>query len=170
MSMRNRNRVRNVRYAARHPAQVLQCSPAVMSMRNRARDHLSKARDHISDVPVHARIAANRIHVRASNAWHRAAGHRIQGARGRLANARAVRAQQRGRRDLPRRAADNLRSSLPIVRDRIDTSTGRPNRDSRQIGRTIDESLARMAPQRRRDARASLDEARRLGRTQGRVR
>jgi hypothetical protein len=170
MSTRSRNRVRNARYVARHPVQTLQCSPAVMSMRNRARDHLGKARDHISDVPVHARIAANRIHVRASNAWHRAAGHRIQGARGRLANARAVRARQRGRRDLPRRAADNIRSSVPAYRNRVDPSTGRPNRDSRQIGRTIDESLARMAPQRRRDARASLDEARRLGRTQGRVR
>jgi hypothetical protein len=84
--------------------------------------------------------------VRVSNAWHRAAGNRIQGARGRLANARAARARQRGRRDLPRRAADNLRSSLPIVRDRIDPSTGRPNRDSRQMGRTLDESLARRKP------------------------
>jgi hypothetical protein len=141
---------------------------------------MSKVRDYVSDAPVYARIGANRIHVRASNAWHRAAGHRIQeargrlsnarAARGRLSNARAARARQRGRRDLPRRAADNIRSSAPVYRNRVDPSTGRPNRDSRQIGRTIDESLARMAPQRRRDARASLDEARRLGRTQGRVR
>jgi hypothetical protein len=103
---------------------------------------MSTIRDHLHDLRVH--IASGRVHV--SNAWYRAAGHRIQGVRGRLHNARVVRAQQRGRRDLPRRAADSLRSSLLVYRDRINPSTGRPNRDSRQIGRGLDESLTRRKP------------------------
>lgn len=99
-------------------------------------------RDHLSD--LRAWLGNGRVSV--SNAWYRVAGHRIQGVRGRLHNARVVRAQQRGRRDLPRRAADSLRSSLPGYRNRINPSTGRPNRDSRQTGRLLDADLAWRRP------------------------
>jgi len=103
---------------------------------------LSSVRDHVSDVPARTRIAANRVHVRASNAWYRVAGYRLQGARARLSNRRNQRMIKRGRRDLPRRAADSLRSSLPLYRGRIDPATGRPNRDRRALGRAHDTPAA----------------------------
>ena len=106
---------------------------------------MSRLRDYLSDL---RRYYLPETATRARDAWHRAAGRRIEGARGRIANARAARARQRGRRDLPRRAADNLRSSLPVYRSRINPGTGRPNRDSRALGRTCDAALARMAPRR----------------------
>lgn len=108
---------------------------------------MNSPRDHIA--ALRWRAANGRVH--ASNAWYRAVGRRIQGARGQLANTRAARAHQRGRRDLPRRTADTLRSSLPVVRNRIDPATGHPNRDSRHLGRTTDASLARMKATRERD-------------------
>ena len=107
------------------------------------------ARDRLSDVPVRARLAANRVRTGASNAWYRAAGRRISGTRQGISNARSSRAIERGRRDLPARASAGLRSSLPVVRNRIDRSTGRQNRDARVMGRLSDQSLARMAPARR---------------------
>lgn len=112
---------------------------------------MSKARDYLSDL---RRYHLPNARTKASNAWHRAAGRHIRTARGWISNARAERAQRRGRRDLPRRAADSLRSSLPVFRNRIDPATGRPNRDSRGLGRATDRELARWAPQRREAARA----------------
>ena len=102
------------------------------------------ARDHLHDL----RWRAANGKVRVQNAWYRAAGRRIDSTRTGLSNARNQRAMERGKRDLPARAADSLRSSLPVVRDRIDTRTGRPNRDARDMGRLSDKSLARMAPAR----------------------
>lgn len=108
----------------------------------------ASVRDHVSDIPVRTRLAANRAHVAASNGWHRAAGKHIQGARAKLSNARNRRAIERGRRDLPRRTADSLRSSPPVVRNQIDPRTGHKNRDAKRMGRLSDQSLARMAPAR----------------------
>ena len=66
----------------------------------------------------------------------------------RISNWRNRRAIARGKRDLPAKAADQVRSRTPVLRDRIDPSTGRPNRDARDMGRLSDKSLARMAPAR----------------------
>jgi hypothetical protein len=108
---------------------------------------VSRARDYMSDLRRYYLPAAR---TRASNAWHRAAGQHIQGARGRFSNWRNQRAWDRGGRDLPCRAGDQARSRTPVVRNRINPATERPHRDDRQLGRTADRSLARMAPARRR--------------------
>lgn len=120
---------------------------------------MSSLRDHLHD--LRWRAANGRTH--ASNAWYRAVGRHIWGARGRLHNARVVRAQQRGRRDLPRRAADSLRSSLPVYRNRINPATGRPNHDSRRTGRLLDADLAWRKPTNARinAAEAALERQRR---------
>ena len=78
-------------------------------------------------------------------------------------NWRNRRTLDRGKRDLPARAGDQIRSRTPVVRSRVNPATGRPHRDDRNMGRLSDQSLARMAPQRRRDAQAA-------GRTRGRTR
>ena len=105
------------------------------------------ARDHLDD--LRWRAANGRVH--ASNAWYRAAGRRISGARTGISNWRNQRTIDRGRRPRTTQAADTIRSSVPVYRDRIDTGTGRPHRDDRDLGRTSDQSLARMAPVRRAD-------------------
>lgn len=81
--------------------------------------------------------------TRASNAWHHAVGKRVQGARQQFRNSRNQRARNRGRRDLPARTGDQIRSRTPVVRDRINRGTGRPHRDDRNSGRLSDQALAR---------------------------
>ena len=98
-------------------------------------------RDYLHDIPVYARLAANRTRVGVSNAWHRAAGRHVQGGRARISNWRNRRAIAQGRRDVAARTGDQVRSRTPVLRDRIDRSTGRPNRDARRIGRQRDVSL-----------------------------
>ena len=70
-------------------------------------------------------------------------------------NWRNRRTLDRGKRDLPARAGDQIRSRAPVVRSRINPATGRPHRDDRDLGRTTDQSLARMAPRRRADRAAT---------------
>lgn len=112
---------------------------------------MASIRDHVSDIPVRTRLAANRARVGASNAWYRAAGRRISGTRTGLSNWRNQRTLDRGRRPRTTQAADAVRSSAPVYRNRVNPATGRPHRDDRSMGRTSDQSLARMAPQRRAD-------------------
>ena len=102
---------------------------------------MSTFRDYASDAPVYARLAANRARVHASNAWHRAAGRHIQGGRARLSSWRNRRAIARGRRDVVARAGAQVRTRTPVLRNRIDPSTGRPNRDARRLGRQRDVML-----------------------------
>ena len=102
---------------------------------------MSTIRDYLSDAPVYARLAANRVRVHASNAWHRAIGRHIQTQRARFRNFRTTRDIRRGRRDIATRAGDQVRSRTPVLRNRIDPSTGRQNRDARRIGRQRDVSL-----------------------------
>jgi hypothetical protein len=101
---------------------------------------VSTPRDHLTAL----RWRAANGRTRVSNAWYRLAGRRVSGARTRVSNWRNRRTLERGRRDLPARAADGLRSSLPVYRNRTDRRTGRPNRDAREIGKRNGESLARM--------------------------
>ena len=71
-------------------------------------------------------------------------------------NWRGQKARERGRRDLPARAGDQVRSRTPVVRNRINPGTGRPHRDDRHMGRLSDQSLARFkrtAPPRTRSTR-----------------
>ena len=115
--------------------------------------------NHIRDYPgnVRARTGTGivyRAHVAASNAWYRVAGRRISGARMGVSNWRNQRTLERGRRPRTTQAADAARSSVPLYRDRINPGTGRPHRDDRQLGRTSDASLARMAPRVRADRAA----------------
>jgi len=110
---------------------------------------VSTIRDYVSDAPVYARLAANRVRVGASSAWYRAAGRRIQGSRARFSNWRNRKAiargrrdvVARGRRDVVARVGDQVRSRTPVLRNRIDPSTGRQNRDARRTGRQRDVSL-----------------------------
>lgn len=51
----------------------------------------------------------------------------------------------RGRSPLPERLTRPLRSSLPVYRNRVSPATGRPRRDDRQLGKTMDRSLAQRA-------------------------
>jgi hypothetical protein len=113
---------------------------------------MSSLRDHVSDVPARTRIAANRVRAGASNAWHRAAGNRIHGARTGLSNARNRRTLERGR--APRLTGANaaVSSRLPVYRNRVNRATGNKHREDARLHRSGNESLARMAPQRRRDA------------------
>jgi hypothetical protein len=120
---------------------------------------MSKPRDHLHD--LRWRLANGR--TRVSNAWYRAAGRRISGARQGISNWRNQRTLDRGRRPRTTQAADAARSSAPVYRNRINTGTGRPHRDDRQLGRTTDQSLARMAPRRRSDAASR--QAQQRGRT-----
>jgi len=108
---------------------------------------VSKARDYAGDL---RRYYLPKARTHASNAWHRAAGRHIQTVRGRLSNARNLRDIQRGRRDLPRRAADQVRSRTPVYRNRINRATGRPHRDDRDMGRSSDKTLTRLADGQRR--------------------
>jgi hypothetical protein len=85
------------------------------------------------------------VRTRASNAWHRAVGRHVQGGRTRLSNWRNRKALERGRRDIPARVADQVRSRTPVVRDRVNRATGRPHRDDARMGRLSDQSLARQA-------------------------
>lgn len=103
-------------------------------------------RDHLDT--LRWRAANGRTHV--SNAWHRAVGHRLAGARTGFGNWRNLRAIQRGRRDVPARIGDQVRSRTPVVRSRINRATGRPHRDDREMGRSSDRSLARLAEGQRR--------------------
>ena len=73
----------------------------------------------------------------------------------RLAEWRARRDRLRGTRDAAARAGDAIRSRTPVLRDRQNPASGRPHRDDQRVGRAIDRSLARKAPQRRQDARAA---------------
>jgi hypothetical protein len=93
---------------------------------------------------------------------HWARSH-VTGNRQRLSNWRNRRTLERGRRPRATQAADAARSSVPVYRNRVNPATGRPHRDDRQLGRTTDQSLARMAPQRRADAAARQPQQR--GRT-----
>jgi hypothetical protein len=127
---------------------------------------MNSPRDHLS--ALRWRAANGRVH--ASNAWYRAAGRRVSGARAEHRNRVNRRAIDRGRATRLDGAVAVLTSRTPVVRDRINPATGRRRRVDAMMHRTRNEGLARMAPTRRRDAQASLDEARRLGRTQGRVR
>jgi hypothetical protein len=106
-----------------------------------------------------SRIRYGPLATRISNAWYRAAGHRIQGARQGFSNWRNQCTLDRGKRDLPARAGDQVRSRTPVLRSRINRGTGRPHRDDRDMGRLSDQSLARMAPVRRAD-RASRGRSR----------
>jgi hypothetical protein len=85
------------------------------------------------------RLGNGRVH--ASNAWHYAAGRHIQTAQARIHNWRTIRNIQRGRRDIVDRAADQVRARTPVLRDRIDRRTGRPNRTAASTGRQRDETL-----------------------------
>ena len=113
---------------------------------------MSKIRDHVSDVPARTRIAANRVRVGASNAWHRAAGNRIRGARTGLSNRRNQRTLERGRAPRLTGARAAISSRLPVYRNGVNPAHGNPHREDARLHRTGNESLARMAPQRRRDA------------------
>jgi hypothetical protein len=115
---------------------------------NSPRDHLSALR---------WRLGNGRVNV--SNAWHRAAGHRIHGARGGIGNARSRRTLERGR--APRLTGANaaVSSRLPVYRSRVNPATGRPHRDDARLHRTGNEGLARLAPQRQRDAQAARGRA-----------
>lgn len=73
----------------------------------------------------------------------------------RISNWRNRRTIERGRRPRTTQAADQVRSRAPLYRDRVNPATGRPHRDDALLGRTSDRALARMAPQRQRDARGS---------------
>jgi hypothetical protein len=88
--------------------------------------------------------------TRISNGWYRLAGRRISGWRQQHRNWLNRRAIERGRSPLPERATRGLRSSLPVYRNRVNTATGRPHRDDREIGRVSDASLARMKQRRER--------------------
>lgn len=101
---------------------------------------MSTPRDYLSDL---RRYYLPKAGTRARDAWHHAAGRHIQGDRARISNWRNAKARARGRRDIAARAADQVRSRTPVVRNRIDRSTGRPNRDARRMGRLSDQSLAR---------------------------
>lgn len=81
----------------------------------------------------------------------------------RLSNWRNRRALGRGKRDLPARAGDQVRSRTPVLRSRINPATGRQHSHDRESGRLSDQSLGRWAEQRQRDAQAA-------GRTRGRSR
>jgi hypothetical protein len=59
----------------------------------------------------------------------------------RISNWRNRKAITRGRRDAVARAGDQVRSRTPVLRNRIDPSTGRPNRDARRIGWQRDVTL-----------------------------
>ncbi len=91
--------------------------------------------------------------VRASNAWYRIAGRPVQGRRQRVGNWRNGRAIARGRRDVVARAGDQVRSRMPVVRNRVNPATGRPHRDDAWMGRLSDRSLARMKAGRAQDNR-----------------
>jgi hypothetical protein len=73
------------------------------------------------------------------------------GNRQRLSNWRNRRTLERGRRPRTTQAADAARSSVPVYRNRINRGTGRPHRDDRDMGRTMDQSLDRMARNRQAD-------------------
>ncbi len=60
----------------------------------------------------------------------------------------------RGKRDLAARCGDQVRSRIPVYRNRVSLATGRPHRMDREYGRGIDRSLGR-----RRDSRIA-EEAR----------
>ena len=110
------------------------------------------------------RLANGRVH--ASNAWYRAAGRRISGTRTQLSNWRNLRAIQRGHRDIPARAGDQIRSRAPVVRARINRATGRPHGDDVRMGQASDRTLARLAEQQRRLRPAEArNRAARAGRT-----
>ncbi len=100
---------------------------------------MSRAGDYLSD----ARWYLAKGRVRVSNAWYRAVGERVQAARTGFRNRRNARTIRRGKRDLPAKAGDQIRSRTPVVRDRINRGTGRPHRDDRMLGRVSDQSLAR---------------------------
>jgi hypothetical protein len=68
-------------------------------------------------------------------------------------NWRGQKARERGRRDIPARVGDQVRSRTPVVRDRINRGTGRPHRDDRDMGRLSDQSLARFKQRRTRSTR-----------------
>lgn len=111
---------------------------------------------------VRWRLANGRVHV--SNAWYRAAGRRIRGARTQFSNRRNLKAIQRGRRDIPARVGDQVRSRTPVVRARINRSTGRPHGDDVRTGRAIDRTLA-LRQQRDLRAAAARNRASRAGRS-----
>ena len=138
---RTRDRVADAPAAARHRLRM-----TGWRLADAGRSARDSARDHVSDVPVRTRLAANRVHVAASNAWYYVAARRIHGARQGISNARNQRTLERGRRPRTTQAADVLRSSVPFYRNRISPATGRPNRMARELGRTTDASLAKMAP------------------------
>ena len=125
------------------------------------RDHVTKAASKIREEAdlssLRWRAARGRTHV--ANAWYRAAGRRIHGARQGISNARNQRTLERGRRPRTTQAADVLRSSVPFYRNRISPATGRPNRMARELGRTTDASLAKMAPRIRAERAAQTSAA-----------
>lgn len=100
---------------------------------------MSKPRDYLSDLRRYYLPAAR---TRVSNAWHRAAGRHVQGGRARFWNWRSQKAFARGRRDIPARAADQVRSRVPVYRDRVNPATGRRHRDDVRLGRGMDQGLA----------------------------
>jgi hypothetical protein len=52
------------------------------------------------------------------------------------------RAVTRGKSPLPERLTRPLRSSAPVYRNRVNRATGRPHRDDRELGKSMDRSLA----------------------------
>ena len=75
-------------------------------------------------------------------------------------NWRNQRTLTRGKRDIPARIGDQVRSRVPVLRNRINRGTGRPHRDDRDMGRLSDKSLARTkarlkAPSRQEPGRAA---------------
>ena len=97
---------------------------------------MSRIRDYLSDAPWYARKAA----VPVQNAWCRAT-QPLRDARWNVGEYRRRWAREHGRRDVLRRAADHARSRLPVVRGRINRSTGRQHRDDAELGRRLDRSL-----------------------------
>lgn len=103
---------------------------------------MSTIKDQISDIPYHYRKQRTRI----SNAWYRLAGQRIRGWRTGISNWRNQRILDRGRRSRITQAADQVRSRMPVYRNRVNRATGHPHRDDVSTGRVVDASLARLAP------------------------
>ncbi len=68
----------------------------------------------------------------------------------RISNWRNRKAWERGKRDVPARVGDQVRSRTPVVRDRINRATGRPHRDDRSMGQASDRTLSRLAEQQKR--------------------
>jgi hypothetical protein len=100
----------------------------------------------VSGIPVRARLAmtGGREKTRA----------RAVTARQRVRNWRTGKAWDRGRRDLAARAGDQVRSRVPVFRDRVNRGTGRPHRMDPQFGRGVDRTMARVRDARAADLRA----------------